>query len=126
MEDTMIADFRVGIQAFRRGWAASLLAMACLMLTPVTSDARVKSNSQLRLPSRLYLGDIDGDGIADLLQTAGNRLFAARTNYEATGLLHQYFEAPVQRLVIGDFTTGGREHGRDQVCAVLEGGVFSC
>ncbi len=83
---------------------------------------RIKNRTPGQLPNNLYLGDVDGDGTDEFLQVAGNRLLVFRTNVEVTGVLHHYFAAPISRLIIGDFTNQGREHGRDQVCVVLADG----
>ncbi len=82
----------------------------------------MKNRTPNRLPNNLYLGDVDGDGIDEFLQVANNRLLVFRTNFEATGVLHHYFPYSIVRLIIGDFTTQGREHGREQVCVILGDG----
>jgi hypothetical protein len=84
----------------------------------------MKSNTQVRMPNNLYLGDVDGDGSAEFLQVAGNRLLVFRSNYEATGVLHHYFPTNILHIITGDFTTGGREHGREQICVILDDGSF--
>lgn len=110
---------KISMTAYRTGLA--LLVLAAVLVGP-SAEARVKSNTQVRLPHDLYLGDVDGDGSADFLQVAGNRLFVFRTNYEATGILHHYFPTNISRLIIGDFVN----RGRDQVCAILTDGSFQC
>ncbi len=82
----------------------------------------MKNRTPNQLPNHLYLGDVDGDGTDEFLQVADNRLLVFRTNFEATGVLHHYFPSSIVHLIIGDFTTQGREHGRDQVCVILADG----
>jgi hypothetical protein len=102
----------------------ALVVAALLTAAPVSAD--VDGNTQLRLPNNLYFADVNGDGRADLLQVANNKLFAFNTDYNGTSILHKYFEQNVSRLVIGDFTTSGREHGKDQVCAIFTDSSFGC
>ena len=86
---------------FRRfGAAAALgaLTASALMngLAPAVADTR--SNTSNRLPNNLYLGDINGDGSADLLQVSANKLFAFGTDYEGPPILHKYFEQNISRV----------------------------
>ena len=74
----------------------------------------------------MYFADLDGDRSADLLQVAGNRLFAFRSDHQGTPILHEYFEHDVTRLFAGDFTRSGREHGKDQVCGLFADGALRC
>lgn len=85
-----------------------------------------KSNSLTMLPRNLHVGDVDGDGLQDFVQYGHNKIFAYRANYERDGILHAYLPSPVERLILGDFTTSGREKGRDQVCAVLHNKTLRC
>lgn len=85
----------------------------------------MKNRTPQQLPNHLHLGDVDGDGTDEFLQVADNRLLVFRTNFEATGVLHHYFPSSIDGLIIGDFTTQGREHGREQVCVVLADGNLS-
>lgn len=83
-------------------------------------------HSKPSLPSNLSVGDVDGDGFDDFVQYAGNRLFAMRINFRQDGILHRYLDSNIKKVVLGDFTTEGREHGRDQVCVVLDDNSFRC
>jgi hypothetical protein len=94
-------------------------AIAASLLTAAPVSADVDGNMQVRLPHNLYFADVNGDGRADLLQVANDKLFAFNADYNGTPILHKYFDQNVSRLVIGDFTSSGREHGKDQVCAIF-------
>ncbi len=74
----------------------------------------------------LALGDVDGDGLEDFVQFAKNRIFVFRTDSKKTGILHKYVDQTVRRIVLGDFATSGREHGRDQVCVWLGDNTIRC
>jgi hypothetical protein len=84
----------------------------------------MKSNSQLQLAPWFYLGDIDGDGSDEYLQVSDRSLSVYRSNFELTPVLEHVFPSSIRRLIIGDFTKNGREHGRDQICAILSDGTF--
>lgn len=85
-----------------------------------------RSTTPVILPNNITLANLDDDPAADLVQFVGNRLLASRTDFAGSALLHHYFRANVQRLIIGDFTRAGREHGRDQICAVLANSSMEC
>ena len=76
------------------------------------------SNSQDNLPRNLYLADVNGDGRTDFLQRAGTRIFAYETDFDKTGILHEYVSSPVRRLVTGDFLGAGY----DQTVALTTSG----
>ena len=101
-------------------------ALAALLLVVPSAHAGVRSNTQERLPQNMYFADLDGDRSADLLQVAGNRLFAFRSDHQGSPILHEYFEHEVTRLFAGDFTRSGREHGKDQVCGLFADGALRC
>lgn len=84
--------------------------------------ASAQSNSQLPLPHSLYLGDVDGDGIDDFIQLAGNRIFVYGTDADKTGKLHYYLPANATQLIVGNFSGGGNK----QICAVLDSGLLAC
>lgn len=104
----------------------SLLTLAALAIPATAGASARKSNSKTGLPRNLQLGDVDGDGFQDLVQFSRNKVFAYKTNFKRDGILHGYLPAEIDRLVLGDFTTSGREHGRDQVCAVTKTKQFMC
>jgi hypothetical protein len=82
----------------------------------------MKGNSQILLSSRIYLGDIDGDQLDEIIEVDGRHLYIFKCNYEHTPVLEHVFESPVKRLIIGDYVTSGREQGKDQIFAILEDG----
>src|SRR5947208_8669795 len=108
----------------RRAFATIAFLATFIMVAP--ASAAVHSNTQARLPYNLYFADVNGDGRADLLQVAANKVFAFNADYAGTPILHKYFDQNVVRLFVGDFTTSGREHGKDQVCAVFVDGTLAC
>ncbi len=84
----------------------------------------MKTNSQILLSPRLYLGDIDGDHLDELIEVDGRHLYIFKCNYEHPPLLEHVFSSRVNRLVIGDYVASGREHGKDQILAILEDGTI--
>ncbi|MEJ7681313.1 MAG: hypothetical protein WKG06_26380 [Segetibacter sp.] len=82
----------------------------------------MKSNSQIQLSPRLYLGDIDGDKSDEIIEIDGRHLYGFRAISQFDPVLEQVFGSPIRGLIIGDFTNTGREHGRDQICAILNDG----
>jgi hypothetical protein len=105
--------------------ATAATATAALLGAP-TAQAQEQSNTLTNLPNSIVLADVDGEGSAELLQPAGNRLFVSRSNFEGSAVLHHYFQKDIRRLVVGDFMSQGREHGKDQVCAILSDDSFQC
>jgi len=61
-----------------------------------------------------------------LLQIAANKLFAFNTDYAGTPILHKYLDQNVSHVLVGDFTTSGREHGKDQVCLIFADTSLQC
>ncbi|MCB9235592.1 MAG: VCBS repeat-containing protein [Bacteroidia bacterium] len=113
-------------------WLAPLLmAPTC---TPVSSFHPRRSIinqpwGNISKPNTLfhtYFGDVNGDGIDDLVQFDKNRIFAANVNFRRDGILHKYLDVNIKRLVLGDFTTSGREHGRVQVIALTTDNSLIC
>ena len=82
----------------------------------------MKSNSQILLSPRLYLGDIDGDQIDELIEVDGRHLYIFKCNGAHSPLLDHVMPSPVKRLIIGNFVNSGREKGKDQLLAILEDG----
>jgi hypothetical protein len=79
----------------------------------------MKTNSQFPIASWLYLGDLDGDGIEEVLQINGPYLSVLRPDFELSPRFTHQFSANVQRLVLGNFNVGDR---REQVGAILADG----
>ncbi len=82
----------------------------------------MKTNSQILLSSKLYLGDIDGDSLNELIEVDGRHIHIFKCEHEHKPLLTHSFPSPVKRLIIGDFVVNGREKGKDQIFAILEDG----
>ena len=106
---------------------ASALSLTAPLLVPDSAHANPrKSNTQLPLPRHISIGDIDGDGLQDMVQFAGNRIFAYRTNYTRDGILHGYLDSEVRQLVLGDFETQSTTKRREEICAVHKDNTFRC
>ena len=82
----------------------------------------MKTNSQVLLSPRLYHGDVDGDGIDELIEIDGRHLYVFKAATDHPPVVDRACPSPITRLIVGDFVTRGREHGRDQVLAILENG----
>lgn len=80
------------------------------------------ANSQLPIPQNLTLADIDADGVTDFVQTSQNRLFASKSNFDKTGILHLYTRRPIKRVLTGDFSGGNF----DQVCLITDDNALAC
>lgn len=80
----------------------------------------MKTNSQILLSPRLYLGDIDGDSLNELIEVDGPCIHIFKCEYDHKPLFTHIFPHPVKRLIIGDFVNKGRECGKDQIFAILE------
>ncbi len=80
------------------------------------------ANSQLAVPRNITLADIDADGKTDFVQTSGNRLFASKTDFQKTGILHLYQRRNIKRVLTGDF------HGDryDQTCVIQDDNALVC
>jgi hypothetical protein len=89
--------------------------------------AMPKMSRQLMASNQLttgtYVGDIDGNGVDDILSCNGKELVIKQSDPAFSLLLTHTFPAPITRLVIGDFATGGRERGKKQVIALLNDGT---
>jgi hypothetical protein len=84
----------------------------------------MKTNSQNLLSKKIYMGDIDGDQSDEIITIDGRFLYMYKSNFELLPVLQQVFSFPVTRLIIGDFVNNGREHKKDQICAILSDGSF--
>src|SRR5215471_8679481 len=84
------------------------------------------AGAQFTPPGNLSLADLDGDGNAEFLQYGANKLFGFRADFAGTPMLHHYYRSDITRLIVGHFATTGREHERDDVCAILASGELNC
>jgi hypothetical protein len=87
------------------------------------TDKRTRgSNSQLTIPQKLLLADLNADGSTDFLQYASNKIFVSKTDFEKTGILHFYSHRPIKRVLTGDF------HGEryDQTCVLTDDNALAC
>lgn len=80
------------------------------------------ANSQLAVPRNLTFADINADGITDFVQTSQNRLFASKTDFAKTGILHLYQRRPIKRVLTGDF----HGDGYDQTCLIQDDNALVC
>jgi hypothetical protein len=88
----------------------------------INNAASMKSNSQIQLSPRLYLGDVDGDKVDEIIQVDGRHIYVFKPTFDFIPVLEYVFPFPVRRLIIGDFTNYGREYGREQIGAILSDG----
>jgi C1A family cysteine protease len=86
------------------------------------ANQRYPSYAQNQVSYWLYTGDIDGNKVDDFLRLSGAELRIFKQDFEKTPILTHRFGANVKRLVVGDFVSSGREHGKKQVCAILADG----
>ncbi|MCB8982167.1 MAG: hypothetical protein H6657_32600 [Ardenticatenaceae bacterium] len=82
----------------------------------------MKTNSQILLSTKIYLGDIDGDSLDEIIEVDGRHIYIFKCQLDHKPLLEHVFPHPVIRLIIGDFVSEGREHGKDQLLAILSDG----
>lgn len=111
------------------GLATVVAVAGGLLAVPVTpASAEVRSNTMDRLPYRLAFADLDGDGLASLVQAGRpNKLFAFDVDFEGSPISHIYTTHELRRLVVGEFgTNGGTQDGRDRVCATFTDHGFRC
>jgi hypothetical protein len=79
----------------------------------------MKSNSQFPIANWLYFGDLDGDGIEEMLQINGPYLSIFNPDFEHRARFTHQFPHPIKRLMTGCFASGDK---REQVIALLEDG----
>jgi hypothetical protein len=94
------------------------------------AEAKARCNTQARLPNNVYLADINGDGLDDVLEINGAKIVARRSDFTGAVILDDYLTLDsrrVKRVITGDFTYAGRrEKGKDQVCAILSDNNLAC
>ena len=89
---------------------------------PPPSTRTPGTNTQSVVPDNIRLADIDGDGRAELVQFASNKIFVRRSDFAQTGMLHAYLPEPIAEVIAGDF----RNDGKDWLCAALTDGSLRC
>lgn len=94
----------------------SLIFALLLLLT------NAYSKDHNKITDWLYKADINGDNIEELLQINGRFLTVYKPDFLMTPVLSHRFNADIQRIVVGDFVSSGREHGKEQIAAILADG----
>lgn len=97
-----------------------LLTSLCLCIA-FTSFAQ--SFVQNQISNCSYLGDINGDGIDDIITINDKQLTVSKVDANSTPILTHTFGATVKRIIIGDFVNSGRERGKKQIAAILSDGT---
>ncbi|HSP78951.1 MAG TPA: hypothetical protein VLQ93_10505 [Myxococcaceae bacterium] len=106
----------------RKSLAVAGAALATMLLGGEAS-ARVRSNTQVRLPNNLYLADVTGDGLSDFIAVKDDKILVTRTNYEAHGYLYgNTGGSNIKRLFTGHFWDKNKEN----ICAILANGSTKC
>jgi hypothetical protein len=118
MRDCLHATSRLPF--FRCAFATG--AATAYLLCAAVAGATPGMNTQTPLPHSLYMADIDGDGLSELVQFSGNRIFVSGTDEAYTGKFHFYLPNVASQLLIGDFSG----NGTNQICASLQDGSLSC
>jgi hypothetical protein len=107
---------------------------ACMQAPEPDDDAEVataaeelRTTTPVALPNHLTLGHLDDAVGTDVIQYEQNRMFVTRSTFGGAPVMHHYYPANISSLIVGDFAVAGtREHGRDQVCAILTTGAMEC
>ncbi|WP_375766797.1 hypothetical protein NR798_34640 [Archangium gephyra] len=86
------------------------------------AEARVRSNTQVRLPNNQYLADVTGDGVAEFIAVKGDKLFVAKTNFEAHGVLYGKAFTTIKRVFTGYFW----DRTKEQICTIESDGYTDC
>jgi hypothetical protein len=94
--------------------AAALAAISAAWAAP--AQAKVWSNTQIRLPQNAYLGDIDGDGNQDFIYVRGSAVYVTTSDYWGTKILYSPLTlgSTISRVFTGDFVGSGA----DQICVI--------
>ncbi len=81
----------------------------------------MKTNSQILLSPKLYLGDIDGDSLNELIEVDGRHIYIFKCEYNHKPLLEYVLPSPIKRVIVGDF-----DHNlgvkQQQILFILEDG----
>src|SRR4030095_3052852 len=87
--------------------AAALAVITAAWTAP--AQAKVWSNTQVRLPNNMYLGDINGDGNDDFVYVRGGAIYVTNTDYWDSKILYSVLSSTAQitRVFTGDFQGSG-------------------
>lgn len=80
------------------------------------------SNTQLEMPGKRLLADVNADGLTDIVQYTGFGIVVNRADYEHSRILSLPLDRPIKRVITGDF----HHDGYDQLCASLDNGELRC
>jgi hypothetical protein len=95
--------------------------------TAVVEEDLARTITPANLPNHLTFGHLDDAVGTDLIQYDQHRLFVTSSAYGGAPVMHHFYPANITQLIVGDFAlAGSREHGHDQVCAILAGVVMDC
>ena len=78
-----------------------------IMPPVLVPSSRIKSNTQVKLPNNLILGDVDGDCIDEFIQFKNNKIFIFKTDKKQTGMMHHYLPHKIVKVVVGNFKKNG-------------------
>ncbi len=97
-----------------------LLTFLWLFLSFISYSQSIVQN---QISNCSYLGDINGDGVDDIITINDRQITVSKADVGLTPILTHTFGATVKRIIIGDFVTSGRERGKKQIAAILNDGT---
>lgn len=83
----------------------------------------MRSNTQIELGSGIYLADINGDDIDELIVVHDRILEVFQGGFQRRLMFHHVATSPIEHVLVGDFVTSGRESGTDQLLVTMSNGT---